>query len=177
MVHSHELFTTTKLSGINKLKVFMVHMFQTDRAEWRPRLNWKLMCNFGNHNVTEKLCNQRKEISCPSCELAVCTSWIHITAVGFSFTGLFFDVRIPLLLNRGCLLRLQRWFTEDVLRCNELRFFISVWLLYCHLTLGWEHAEKSQMPGTEGSSGRSATALCAWWLPLCDGFVVPPGTL
>lgn len=58
--------------------------------------------------MTEKLCNQRKEILCPSCELAVCKSWIHITAVGFSFTGIFFNVRIPLLLNRGCLLRLRR---------------------------------------------------------------------
>lgn len=33
MVHSHE-FLTTKVSGINKVKVLMARMFQADGAEW-----------------------------------------------------------------------------------------------------------------------------------------------
>lgn len=46
-----------------------------------------------------------------------------------------------------------------------------------NFTLGWEHAVRSQTPGTGVSSGRCAAAPCAWWRLRCDGTVVPPGTL
>lgn len=45
------------------------------------------------------------------------------------------------------------------------------------LTLGWERAAQSRMLKTGAISGRCAAAPCAWWRPLCDGIVAPPGTL
>lgn len=195
MMHSHDYYWISW-----NAKCWMIHMFQADRAEWRPKKPKCAISRLRNcannqkenkeHPVSSQRINSSQE---------VLNFWIQ-THHGVSFAEsrqcsrnttwtLFFGLpaRCVLTGSQGMLT-----FSVQQLRCKKLFLCVTMGRSNstnsccrrcffpppsCRLTSGWERAVRSRMPATEASSGTCAASPCAWWRPLCDGTVVPPGTL